>query len=462
MSRAVSAFLRECVFKCPLCSIGEMNTLIGPVITRNQIFNESKHATQFNINAALLGEVVADIVVPAAVQQPDPVQPQDQPPPQQVQPQDQPVVTNDPANHVAAAAADDAAIVQPAPVNNATEPAPPVASQPAAAAQPAAPAQHAARNPTGRPPTPVAAQSGDVDPGKFPPSIANEGLRRLHDHDISRAVKLIYILNTLTRLPGHPNTLICGDSHLNHMDGKEVDPDDDQVRIRSVGGLCIPVLVFGLAQHKTSYKKIKRVIFTIGTNDALHSNQHHGDERPKYLRLLQRECARVFPSATVSIILPFTDTKGVATHFIQELEQDIKSYCPKFIIFRPPNMRKMFSKSGVHLNNSGRKVFVKYLNTKFVKPKPRPFSQDSGRRAGTHPDRATPPTYSRAHESAENFRVRPMDTGQHSASPGDANQALVQEIAHKVCELLGYQNFMHSQFPTLPSPLMSLWKPGGR
>ena len=167
MSRAVSTFLRECVFKCPLCSIGEKNALIGPVITRNQIYNESKHATQFNINASVLGEVVADIVVPATEQP----QPQVQPPPQQVQPQDQAVVTNDPANHVAAAAVvDDTVIVQPAPVNNATEPGPPVAAQRAASAQ------HAAVNSTGRPPTPDAAQSGDVDPGKFPPSLANEGL----------------------------------------------------------------------------------------------------------------------------------------------------------------------------------------------------------------------------------------------------------------------------------------------
>ena len=426
MSRNVSTFLKDCTFKCPLCSIGEKNTLINSVITINQVYNETKHATDFILNATLVGDGddhVAEGVENAdeAAQQPpqlgdapQPPQPDEPQPPQRVEP---PPQRNEP----------------PPPQRN--EPPPPRRNEP----QPAETGGDGGRAP---------------DPDQFPPSLENEGLATLHEHDLTRAKKLMYILNTLLRLPGHPNTILMGDSHFNHMDGKEVDPDDDQVRVRSVGGLCIPALVFGLAKHKHSYKKIKRVCINIGTNDALHSEQHCLDDRPKYLRFLSRECGRIFPNATISIILPFSGMKGVTTRFIDDLEQDIKTLCPKIVSIRPPNMRNKFSKSGVHLNRAGRKSFIQFLHSKFVIRKQRVFSRDSGRKAGPPSNPSAPaPTYARAHKntrSAEDnldFRVR-----SDSVTAAQLPPTLVQDIATKVYELISNQNMLYRQFPPLTWP----------
>ena len=328
----------------------------------------------------------------------------------------------------------------------------------------------------------------------LPPSLAGESLAPLHEHDESRSKKLAYLLNSFYRLPGHPNTLLAGDSHLTNLDGKEVDPDDDQVRVRSAGGLCIPATVHALARHTRIYKKFKSVIYVLGTNDSLHSEQHCEDDRPKYLKLLYSETARIFPKAKINFVLPFIGLKGVSNTFIDALERDIKLACPDMAVFRPPSMaRNKISIKGIHLNKSGRLSFIKYLRATFVVRKQRVFSSDSGRSrsnttphdpqgantgfrvpgphiisapypghlTGPHANSASnpwqltgPPASSASYPGhltgpQANSVPHPGVPPQGVSQPCD--QGLVNDIASKVMELFSQQNMLCRYYPPLPA-----------
>ena len=395
-------------FKCPLCTIGERNTLVHTVLTLNQLYNEGKHTQTFNLAHALDSSVEDDA---------------------------------DPEDVVAPAANNPAAPGQP-------PPGPPAPGPPAPGPQVGVNATVEEHQRDGRPP--------------LPPSLACESLAPLHGHDVSRANKLGYLLNSFYRLPGHPNTFLGGDSHLTHLDGKEVDPDDDQVRVRSAGGLCIPATVHALAHHKRAYKNFKKVIWCLGTNDALHEgDQHCSEDRLKYLRLLYSESRRIFPNAKIYFVLPFIGLKGVSKPFIDALERDIKSTCPDMFVSRPPSVRNKIGQKGIHLNRSGRLSFIQFLRSTFVTRKQRVFSKDSGRsRSNTAPQDTQ--------GANTGFRV-PRDTGQHtgprfnSAShpgappqgvPLACDQGLVVDIASKVMELISQQNMLCRYYPSLP-----VWPP---
>ena len=278
----------------------------------------------------------------------------------------------------------------------------------------------------------------------LPPSLARENLTPLHPHDESRAKKFSYLLNSFYRLPGHPNTFIGGDSHLTKLNGKEVDPDDDQVRVRSAGGLCIPALVHALARHKRVYKRFKSVSWNIGTNDALHGDEQHcpGD-RDKYLRLLYSESRRIFPGAKIHVILPFSGLRGVSQSFIDTLERDLKSACPDVVVLKPPSMQNKIGRSGIHVNRSGRAAFIKFLRATLVKRKQRVFSSDSGRlRSNTASQGAN-----------TGFRVpNQLAAPPHSGVPSQTGDAgLVNDIATKVMELISQQNLLSRYYPPLPA-----------
>ena len=206
----------------------------------------------------------------------------------------------------------------------------------------------------------------------------------------TKAKSLSYILNTLIRLPGHPNTLLIGDSHLKYVDGKDVDPTDDQVRIRSVGGLCIVGTALALSDHKYIHRQFKRVGFVLGTNDCLHGHKHWYDDRLKYHKLLYQHARRIFPNAQLDFVMPFTGLKGVSEKFLTELADDLKYVCPDMMVIHPPSVLNKINKGGVHLAPAGKALFMNFLRSKFVTPKQRMFPSDSGR-VGRQPISVTPP-----------------------------------------------------------------------
>ena len=328
------------------------------------------------------------------------------------------------------------------------------------------------------PPGELEAHTEELPP--LPASLAAESLAPLHPHDVTRSKKLSYVLKTLLRLPGHPDTGLFGDSHFSHMDGKEVDPDGDKVRVRAVGGLCVPAAVYAIARHKYTHKKIKRVVWNLGTNGALHSDQHCAADRLKYLRLLHSESVRVFPKATIYFITPFIGMAGVSSQYIDELTADIKRAAPNMVIVKPPSMLRKFSRSGVHLNNSGRDKFIRFLRSQFVVKEQRIFSKDSGRRSHSEDGHGGRYLYSQAHlprDGNQSFRVTPPAqapvpnaTGsslnsaprpRSETGPGDTSKTvcttkhdtgLVNDIASKVMEIITQQNMMYRYYPPLPPP----------
>ena len=211
-----------------------------------------------------------------------------------------------------------------------------------------------------------------------------------HKLCVEKSKQMLYRLGTLRRSPGHANTFIGGDSHLTKLDGKEVDPDDDQVRVRAVGGLCIISTVLALLQFKSVLHKFQKVAWVVGTNDALHIQDHCHDDQGKYLKLLYQESKRIFPHASISIITPFSGINGISVPYLQNLEETSKFVAPKMRVVRPPTMRDKIGIKGVHLSRAGRLAFINFLRANFVKPKQRIFSRESGRSTNTKPQADAP------------------------------------------------------------------------
>ena len=206
-----------------------------------------------------------------------------------------------------------------------------------------------------------------------------------HNACVGRSKKLSYILRALHRVPHHPSTVFIGDSHLHGVDGKDIDPIDDQVRVRSIGGLCVVAAVTALMQHKFVHKKFRSVVWVLGTNDALHAQEHCLDDRVKYLRMLYTESVRVFPSAVIHLVTPFSGLRGISESYLSDLVKDLKFACQRVKVHRPPSVRNKISRQGIHLNKEGREVFLAFLRSRFVRPKQRVFNSDSGRKGTQQP-----------------------------------------------------------------------------
>ena len=339
---------KDRTFLCPICRLGANNAMVHAVITANQLFIEKKHSTAFDPGEDITGAGEAKAptdgeprvdeapqqqqpgVPPQRQQQAEPPQPQQQAEP----PQRQPVHT-----------VDDSA------------------------------ADTRRRGPKGRPPP-------------KPLTLPDDTMAPPNESCVEKAKQLIYRIGTLRRAPQHPTIFIGGDSHLTGMDGKDVDPSDDQVRVRSVGGLCIFAAVLALCNFKGILRRFKSVVWVLGTNDAQseHLNNHCLDDRVKYLKLLYRESKRIFPSAEISIITPFSGIKGVSEPYLADLVKDLKYACPELRILRPPSVRNKIGRQGIHLNRAGREVFTSFLRSQLVTPKQRVFSSDSGRSGQYGPD----------------------------------------------------------------------------
>ena len=193
-----------------------------------------------------------------------------------------------------------------------------------------------------------------------------DGLAPLHPADLARSKRLSYILNTVKQFPHHVTTLIIGDSNLHGVNGKEIDTEGSSVNVRSVGGLCVFAAVAALRGHTHCYRRIKQIAWSLGTNDALHNNQHCVEDKKRYLELLYTESKRIFPAATIKFILPFPGMEKVPTSYIKELTNDVRSVCPNMKCYRPPSMRQKLCRDGVHLNREGKDAIIKFLQKQFL------------------------------------------------------------------------------------------------
>ena len=198
----------------------------------------------------------------------------------------------------------------------------------------------------------------------------------LQSGDKTRAGKFKGALTSLKTLTANKTTVLLGDSNTHHITDSDVDPVKRSVAVRSVGGACIPAAATAFQQHDHTYPKIKRVVLSLGTNDELHKGDHCADDWPRYVELLGTECARVFPSATITFILPFQGISGVSDDFRKHLEHTLKSLCPSIKCCFPPSMRKKMSAGGVHINEEGRSAYVRFLQKRFTRYKA-PLKQES-------------------------------------------------------------------------------------
>ena len=243
-------------------------------------------------------------------------------------------------------------------------------------------------------------------PGNFSP----DSFINVHEYCASKGKRLSYILRSMSsNLPSQATSVCIADSLSHCLNKKEIDPENDTFRVRSVGGLCVVGVVQSLMRHRRRHPKIKHVIYSLGINDHLHRENHCLDERAKYFKALQAESLRVFPNAIISFVLPFKGMVGndINDQVQEDLTQLLEENCPKIRRYDPPSLQGKVDKKGIHPNWAGKKMLTAFFHNTFGHSnKGRVFSQNSGRRT---PDA----TYATAHLPAEaqiheNFRVRPQ------------------------------------------------------
>ena len=320
--------LSNLVFKCPLCSISADNRLIHTLITLNQLHNEAKHATDFHPGEIIERREVVDQQVTVDEVASEEAASEHGGSPRLL------TGTGGPTDVVDGGASPQ---VSPPPVRRSGTPDPTVN---------------------------LGSSSGNT-------SAIHDGL---HKADIVRAKRLSEILGTLKNLPDHVRTVILGDSNTHHVRGRDVDPKDNTVGVRSAGGLCIPAAVRALKKYdRFQLKRIQRVVWSLGANDAIHgSRQHCEEDSDSHMKSLYTETKRIFPNATVGFILPFIGIKSVTSEFRKDLENKLKANCPKMKRYHPPSMLKMMNDDGTHINNTGRRVYINFLMKQFTSCKPQP------------------------------------------------------------------------------------------
>lgn len=213
---------------------------------------------------------------------------------------------------------------------------------------------------------------GDAPPGELP-----AGFIPIHQDCETKGKKFLAGLKNMITLPKHATTLLVGDSLAHNINKKQVDPESDTLRVRSVGGMCVVAAVQALMRLERSYGNIKRLIWCLGTNDHLHRAKHCDEERIKYFKALETESLRVFPNATVSFVVPYQGMKKLNNKDISDLVRVLKVNCPRFKVHSPPSLRDKVAAGGVHPNKEGRRVITNFYRTRFF-GKQRLFNKDSG------------------------------------------------------------------------------------
>lgn len=199
-------------------------------------------------------------------------------------------------------------------------------------------------------------------------------LAPLHISDIKRSKRLSYILNTFKNLSPFRTTVLIGDSNMHGINDGELDKANRSVCVRSFSGLCVVSAAYAFKRHKDTHDKVRRVIFSLGTNDYLHLQQHCEDDWKVHLSNLLREARRVFPNASLGFIKPFTGLPSVPNEFIRFLDECLKEVDPQVKRYNSPSMNMKVKPDGVHLNDEGVKAFRDYLVYTFLGARSRPRS----------------------------------------------------------------------------------------
>ena len=130
-----------------------------------------------------------------------------------------------------------------------------------------------------------------------------------------------------------------------------------QTCVVASGGLCTFAAAHVLKSHEGSYNQVKKVVFSISTNGALHgSDQHCADDREPHIKLLEQEAKRLFPNAKLHFLMPFGGSKGVSNSYITELRAAVAN-ASQMTIHNPPNMDSMLKADGVHVTWKGETRF---------------------------------------------------------------------------------------------------------
>ena len=191
-------------------------------------------------------------------------------------------------------------------------------------------------------------------------------LADLHAADIARSKKLSYYLNSFKNLPHDRNVIIFGDSNLNGIKENLIDAVSKSVVVRGCSGLCIPAAAYALKNFKYKYKHVKRVLWSVGTNDFLHDNQHCQSDWIYHLEDLISESKRVFPKAIIGIIMPFHGLPEVPPNFISFINKSVKGVSKAVKTYTAPTMRNKVNRDGVHINSEGARVFEEYVKNTFL------------------------------------------------------------------------------------------------
>ena len=209
------------------------------------------------------------------------------------------------------------------------------------------------------------------------------------------------MLNALKNCPAHRSTLVIGDSNTHAVNQREVDPVGRSIAVRSVSGLCVVAAVYALKNYKSSHNKVKKLAWSIGVNDWLHKSQHCLDDWDEHLKSLFTESARIFPNASISVILPFHGLPKVPDRFLKMFENKVKSFFPRVKRLRAPSMTNMVGADGVHLNKEGISTYFAFLQKQFA---PKVSSV-----RGTQKSQSVPNTGAHIQRGGESFRLNPVN-----------------------------------------------------
>ena len=282
--------------------------------------------------------------------------------------------------------------------------------------------------------------------------------RDLSSKDKSRSRIFGKNLRTLSSLSNDTDTLLILDSNGRNLDPNQMDPTG-HTETRWTGGLCLPAAVYGLKHYKRRHPNVKQVLYGVGTNDALHSEEHAPNERSNYIRMLHRESARIFPEAKVSFILPPPGITNVDIGYIDSLARDIKGANVPIRQLRSPGMRGKLQRDKVHLTRDGVQSMTEWLQ-RVLPQRPRTFSASSGRRSDPSVFSSNPSVFSSNRQFLSGLQSEPTQGNtssfaravSHTGSSGPHSAPSTRSVLYSNSDHVPSAPPRHQVSPTSNSP----------